>query len=399
MTNSATATGGNEAPRSRVDSIDLVRGAVMIVMVLDHVRDFFTDTRIDPTNLAVTTPALFFTRWITHFCAPTFALLAGVSASLSGARRARGELSRHLAIRGFWLIVVEQTLGQVFLFFAIPQLVLGLVLWALGWSMIALAGLIYLPRWGIAAIAVAMIAGHNAFDGFAPAGDVPGLVWGILHRQGIRVLPGGVPIFVAYPLIPWVGVMASGYALGPVFRWPARRRVRLLATLGLGLTAGFLALRAINVYGDPTRWARQPRPAFTLISFLNCQKYPPSLLYLMMTLGPVLLALAALDRGLGRRANPVRTIGRVPLFFYLLQWPVAHGLAVAYEAALGQPIGWMFGFPPPDPPPGYGHDLAVVYAAWAITVALLYGPCVWFAARTRRIGTPIEPTGASPPAT
>lgn len=381
----------------RVESIDLLRGLVMVVMVLDHVRDFFGDARLDPTVLSSTTPALFFTRWVTHFCAPTFVLLAGVSASLAGSRRTRGELSRHLAVRGLWLIFLEQTWGNVFLFFTYPHVMLGLVLWAIGWSMIALAGLIYLPRAVIGAIGLALITLHNLLDGVSAGGDDGALIRGLLHVPGFQILPGGIPILIGYPLIPWVGVMAVGYSLGPLFRQEARRRRPILLASGLASVAGFVALRSLNVYGDPRPWSVQASPAFTAIFFLNCQKYPPSLLFLLMTTGPALLLLAALDRGIVPWGGPLRTLGRVPLFFYLLQWPVAHGLAVVVAAAEGHPTGWMFRFPPFQAPAGYGHGLPIIYLFWAVTIALLYHPCSWYAGWARRDrGGPLSIIGHKP---
>jgi uncharacterized membrane protein len=381
MTIATTATAEPTDPPGvappRVESIDLLRGAVMVLMVLDHCRDFFGDMRINPTDLSATTPALFFTRWVTHLCAPTFSLLAGVSAALWGARRPRAELSRFLVTRGAWLIVLEQTWENVFIF-NVPHYLLGLVLWALGWSMIALAGLTYLPRAVIGGIALAMIAGHNLLDGVRPGGGAAAFLWGLLHQPGMQFLPGGLPILLGYPLIPWVGVMAAGYAIAPVFSLPAERRRPILLTIGLGAIAGFLALRWLNVYGDPRPWSVQKDPASTAMSFLNCTKQPPSLLYLLMTLGPAFLALAALDRGLGHLGAPLRRIGRVPLFFYLLQWPVAHALAVIVAAIRGFPIGWMFRFPPFEAPPGYGNNLIIIYLSWAVTVALLYYPSRWY---------------------
>ena len=372
-----SGTDATEPVLNRVESIDLVRGAVMVLMVLDHCRDFFGNARINPTDLSITTPVLFFTRWVTHFCAPTFSLLAGVSAALWGARRTRGELARHLVIRGLWLIVLEQTWENVFIF-NVPSLLLGLVLWALGWSMIVLAGLVYLPRPVIGGLALVLIAGHNLLDPISPTGGVPALAWSFLHRPGMQVLPGGVPILLGYPLIPWVGVMAAGYALGPLFAQPARVRRVVLLSLGVGATVAFVLLRWLNVYGDPQPWSVHKNHLFTLMSFLNCTKQPPSLLFLLMTLGPALLMLAAVDHGLGAMGRPFRRIGRVPLFFYLLQWPVAHALAVVLEAIQGHPIGWMFRFPPFESPPGYGENLAVVYLAWLVTVALLYYPSCWY---------------------
>ncbi|WP_435011623.1 DUF1624 domain-containing protein [Tundrisphaera lichenicola] len=379
----AVSDGGSDAtstgtPLHRVESIDLLRGLVMVMMVLDHVRDYFTDSRINPTDLSSTTSALFFTRWITHFCAPTFVFLAGVGASLSGARKSRWELTRSLIWRGFWLIFLEQTWCNVTMFFTYPHSVLGLVLWAIGWSMIALAALIHLPRVVVGGIGVAMIVLHNQTDGFSPQGEITGLLWGILHVPGFRFLHEKVPILVGYPLIPWIGVMALGYAIGPLFLKAPERRRSLLLAIGMGSVAGFFILRFLNVYGDPQPWAVQSSPLRTAMSFLNCQKYPPSLLFLMMTLGPAFLALAAFDRGLGRAGHPLQVLGRVPLFFYLLQWPVAHGLAVLVALGRGEEVGWMFRFPPFEAPPGYGYSLPIVYLFWGLTVALLYYPSFWY---------------------
>jgi len=368
----------------RVESIDLVRGAVMVVMVLDHVRDFFGNANLDPTDLSTTTPALFFTRWVTHYCAPTFLFLAGVSAFLSGARRSKPELSRHLLVRGFWLIVLEQTLVSVCLFFTYPQFLFCAILWAIGWSMIVLAVLIYLPRPIIGAIGLGLIAFHNTLDPIVPGEGGWGLLWSLLHVRGFRVLPGGLPILVGYPLIPWVGVVALGYALGPLFRAaPSRRRLTLTA-MGLAALAGFVVLRWSRTYGDPRPWEPREDFLFSLMSFLNCEKYPPSLLYLLMTLGPAWLALAAFDRGIGRAGRPLEVLGRVPLFFYLLQWPVAHGLAVIVAAIQGYPTGWMFRLPPFQSPLGYGESLGMVYLFWIITVALLYGASRWYGEWARR---------------
>ena len=373
------------ATKHRVESVDLLRGLVMVVMVLDHVRDYFMDVRVDPTDLSVTTPALFFTRWVTHFCAPTFVFLAGMSASLSSARKTKGELSRHLLLRGLWLIVLEQIWDNVFVFSIFPPVVFGLILWAIGWSMIVLAALVYLPRLVIGGIGIAMIVLHNLLDGVTIGGnDSLSLIGSLLHRPGLVVLPGGVPMLAGYPLIPWVGVMAAGYALGPGLTWSSERRRPILGGLGLVCVLAFVSLRFMNVYGDPQPWSSQANPIFTVISFLNCLKYPPSLVFLLMTLGPALLAMAALDRGMGRLGTPVRTIGQVPLFYYLLQWPIAHAMAVGLLLIQGQPIGWMFRFPPLQSPDGYGYSLPIVYLFWAITVALLYYPCRWFADLKRR---------------
>jgi uncharacterized membrane protein len=209
-------------------------------------------------------------------------------------------------------------------------------------------------------------------------------LWMFLHQPGPLQF-GRFFVFVAYPLIPWIGVMAAGYVFGPVLLLEERRRRTVLVGLGIGMTLAFIALRATNLYGDPNPWTPRPSPLFTVMSFVNCQKYPPSLLFLLMTLGPALLALAMFDRGVGPLGRPLVTLGRVPMFFYLLQWPVAHGLAVVVTALRGQPVGWMFGAGPGTPvPPDYGYSLPVVYLMWVVVLILLYPACAWFAALKRR---------------
>ena len=385
---SATPSGADRAgdgplhPRSpRLESVDVLRGAIMVLMALDHVRDFFGDSSFDPTDLSRTTPALFLTRWITHFCAPVFVFLAGVGAWFAGSRgRTRGELARYLLIRGAWLILLEETWIVLTFSFGMPKVVLAVVLWAIGWSMIGLAGLIYLPRIAIGAIGLGMIAAHNLFDGvqFGDSGALA-TIWKVLHVQSVVPLPGGYMMFILYPLIPWVGVMASGYAFAPVLLLGPDRRRMILQGLGLALTIGFVLLRATNLYGDPRAWKGNPDPIFSVLSFLNCQKYPPSMLFLMMTLGPALVVLAGLDSE-GKSSvvrRTLRTLGRVPLFYYLLQWPVIHGLALLFAAVQGQPTGWLFGFPP-QPPLVSSYSLPMVYLFWAVVVFLLYWPCQAF---------------------
>lgn len=371
---------------SRLVSVDLLRGTVMVLMILDHVRDYLMNARVDPTNLATTTPALFFTRWVTHFCAPTFIFLAGASAFLAGTQgKTRRQLSLFLVTRGLWLIVLEQTLVSICFTFTMPKVILALILWAIGWSMIALAGLIHLPRVAVGAIGVSLIACHNLFDGVRVEGSGPGaLLWSLLHQPGFLQLPGGIGILEGYPLIPWIGVMAVGYAFGPWLLLPPVQRRTLLVALGSALTLGFVGLRALNVYGDPRPWSVQATPLLTLMSFLTCQKYPPSLLYLLMTLGPAILALAWLDLLPGFLAGPLATFGRVPLFFYLLQWPIAHGLGVAVAALRRQPVGWLFQFPPFQAPEAYNNSLTTVFLCWVVAIAILYLPCRWFADVKRR---------------
>ena len=399
-----------EPGRRRIDSIDLLRGIVMVTMMLDHTRDFVHYLAIrgfDPTDLANTSVKLFLTRWITHFCAPVFVFLAGTSIYLQIARgKSKSHLSRFLLTRGFWLIFLEFTWIRIAVTFNVNYRFLGVmqVIWVIGVSMIILAILIHLPLRIVGAFGLVLIFFHNLLDRFhvqgwrGPQSAVPG-VWSklfiILHQafEAFPVLwffPSPV-VVVLYPLIPWVGVMAAGYAFGSVYQIDAQRRRRILILLGTLATALFLVLRGINRYGDPSHWLRTGNWKFTFISFLNVTKYPPSLLFLLMTLGPALLALAWFER-IGKPAFPPHsvpqrisnffiTFGRVPLFFYLLQWPTAHFLSVLVHLLAGKPVRWMFGAQInfAGPPPGVGFNLAVVYACWIAGVLLLYPLCKWWA--------------------
>jgi uncharacterized membrane protein len=373
--------------RVRVESIDAVRGVIMIIMALDHVRDFFGNSGFNPTDPATTTVPLFFTRWITHFCAPVFFLLTGTGAYLSLGKKTKPELSRFLFTRGLWLIFLELTvmrcLGWQFNFDY--HLTLLVVLWALGWSMIALSALVYLPASVVTAFGVVMIATHNLFDSVESSNPL----WTILHSPNFIVNHPGRIVFVPYVLIPWIGVTAAGYGLGQIYSWPSARRKAFLLPLGLGLIAAFAVLRWINVYGDPQPWSTQRSAAFTLLSFLNTAKYPPSLLYLLMTLGPALLFLWAVDAGTPRWLRPALNIGKVPMFYYLLHIPLIHLWAVAVCYFRYGQVHWMFESPglgefPITKPPGWGYSLPIVYLVWALVVLALYPLCRWFAELKRR---------------
>ena len=361
----------------------------MILMALDHVRDFFGIPGVNPVNLAQTTVPLFLTRFITHICAPTFFLLTGTGAWLS--RKSVPGLSRYLFTRGLWLLVLEVTVVRCLGFqFNVDYHVTGLVvLWALGWAMIVLAGLVWLPVSAILAIGVVMIAGHNLLD-VVQSGHP---LWIFLHSPGLLVNRPGFVVFVAYPLIPWVGVTAVGYALGQVYGWaPARRRVFLLRW-GLGLIAAFVALRWLNVYGDPAPWSAQASTAMTLVSFFNTSKYPPSLLFLLMTLGPALILLWALEGDTPEPMVFATVFGRVPLFYFVLHFFLIHLLAVAVCYAMYGSAAWMFQSPdlsnyPFTPPPGWGFGLPIVYVMWVAVVIALYPVCAWFARVKQRSSSP-----------
>jgi uncharacterized membrane protein len=378
-------------PRARLASIDLVRGAIMIVMALDHVRDFL-GAPSSPTNLATTTPALFATRWITHFCAPVFCLLTGVGARLSLGGKPRGALARLLWTRGLWLIVLDVVLARclVYQFNVDFRLTVLDVLWSLGWSMIALSALIYLPATAVAIVGTVLVAGHNLLDGVAPASLGPlAPVWRILHAPGPLTAATDPAVFVAYPLIPWVGVMALGWCLGAVYAWAPDRRQAWLVRLGGALTVGFVVLRAVNRYGDPQPWAAQRSAVVTALAFLNTTKYPPSLLFLLMTLGPALLLLRAAERPWPRWLEPVRIIGTVPLFYFLLHFLLIHVVALIVAAVQYGTLDGMFDSPTIDRypftfPPGWGYGLPGVYAAWLGILVVSYPVCRWYAAVKRR---------------
>jgi len=375
------------AKRARIESVDVVRGVIMILMAIDHTRDFFGNSGINPTNPATTTIPLFFTRWITHFCAPTFFLLTGTGAFLARRRKSTRELSWFLFTRGLWLIFLELVVSRVFgwQFNLDYRVTLLIVLWALGWAMIVLSALVYLPAAAVGAFGIVMIATHNLLDSVTWMN----WVWSILHVPGVLLATPRFVILVAYPLIPWVGVTAAGYSLGQIYSWPSDRRRKFLLCLGIGLSVAFVVLRSINIYGDPLRWSTQKSAAFTVLSFLNTTKYSPSLLFLLMTLGPTTLFLWAVDGGTPRWLRPALIFGKVPMFYYLFHIPLIHLIALAVCCARYGQVHWMFESPniasfPVTQPPGWGYSLPVVYLVWAIVVLTLYPLCRWFAGLRQR---------------
>lgn len=370
----------------RLDSIDFLRGLVMVIMALDHVRDFFTDVRFDPADLNQTDSALFLTRWITHFCAPTFVLLSGISAGLMHERKSTAELSRFLAIRGLWLIAIEITLVSFGWQFNLSSFTFGLqVIWVIGASMLVMAALVWLPFWAIIGFGAVVVLGHNALDyGLFPASDwtKPTPFWHILHNQGFSLV-AGLPVARMYPLLPWIGLMPLGYALARAYKLDPEVRQRFLLQLGLALTLAFVALRLLNGYGNPSPWSAQDSGIFTLWSFLNTTKYPPSLAFLLMTIGPGLIILAYAERWRGKFVGWMVTFGRVPFFYYLAHIYLAHLLALF--AAEMQGLGWRaMATAMWNMPQGYGFSIGVVWLVWVGVVAALYPACKWFAALKAR---------------
>ena len=377
--------------RSRIDSIDVVRGVIMILMALDHTRDYFGVPGQNPTDLATASVALFLTRWITNICAPVFFLLTGTGAYLSRRRRSRGNLAGFLLTRGLWLIVLDVVVLRclAYQFNFDYRVTLLIVLWALGWSMIALAALVRLPTSVVTAIGIVMVAAHNLLDGVRSTSPI----WVVLHQPGFVLNMPAHVVLAAYPLIPWIGVTAVGYGLGAIYAWSAERRRVFLSRLGLALTLAFLALRAVNRYGDPSRWTHHDSPVYTVLSFLNTTKYPPSLLFLLMTLGPALLFLRAVDGATPRALRPAIIFGRVPLFYYVVHFPLIHLLALATCVARYGSGHWMFESPdlghyPFTAPPEWGYSLPTVYLVWALVVCAMYPLCRWYAALKARRSDP-----------
>ena len=393
----ASAIPAQPQPAPRIQSVDALRGAIMMLMAIDHIRDYVARSaqQFLPTDLTRTTPAIFLTRWITHFCAPVFILTAGLGAYLWMRRghHSKAELSRLLISRGIWLIALEVTVLRFIMFSQASftaNPVLLIILWAIGISMIALAGLIYLPAGVIAAVSIAIIALHNLLDDVsAERFGRAAWIWDILYERGVIAFHG-INFVTAYSVLPWIGVMAAGYCLGTVFDWDADRRRRFLVRLGLALAAAFVVVRAINLYGDPAPWSHQATPVFTALSFLNVTKYPPSLDFLLMTLGPAMVVMAWLERFHFHFSNPLIVFGRVPFFYYGAHLLLAHLIAIAmnfarYGAKPFLPIA------PPSMggsnelfPADYGFPLWTAYAVWVVVLLLLYPACLWFARLKQR---------------
>ena len=378
---------------SRIASIDLIRGAVMILMAIDHVRVYSGLPAGGPTC------GIFFTRWITHFCAPAFIFLAGTSVFFYSRKHA--DVSRFLIVRGLWLIFLELTvlrLAWTFNFDFAHYEMAG-VLWVIGCCMILMALLVKLPLPVTAAFGVLIIAAHNLLDSrFWPIVD--GLnasrfsgLWKILYigffAGPVQFGPDGPNLVVLYSLIPWIGVMAAGYAFGKILTLAPDQRNKICLALGLGAMALFLLLRVFNLYGDPRPWHRlvipgngaPPMPG--LLSFLNCTKYPASLDFLLMTLGPIIALIPLLEYTRGAMVRAITAFGRVPFFYYILHIPLIHVLAlIVSRIRLGFVSPWLFTNHPmgnPEPPDGYTWSLSLLYGVWVIAVVVLYVACHWFA--------------------
>lgn len=375
----------------RLSSIDMLRGLVIVIMAIDHTRDFFsTAMSIDPMSDPNVSLPLALTRWITHFCAPVFVLLSGVSAGLMVARKTPADLARFLLTRGLWLIFVELVIISTATTFApggIEQLggktlAFMQVIWVIGAGMVLLAGLQFLGRKACLALGAAIVLGHNALDGHWPVSasilDTSPPLWAALHVSMSKVY-GPFHFLFLYPLLPWIGVMLLGFGASALFEREAGARNRALLLWGLGITAAFLVLRFIDVYGDSNHWEMQARGVATFVDFLNTSKYPPSLQFLTMTLGPAAIFCAFADRMRGFFKDAFVMFGRVPFAFYVAHFYLLHLLSLLLGALQGIPVAQLLTFPP-FYPSGYGVALVWVYAVWALVIALLYPFCRWVAA-------------------
>jgi len=374
----------------RVHSIDLLRGLAMIVMALDHTRNYFSaDAMIfGPADLARTNVPLFFTRWITHFCAPAFVFLAGTSAFFVGQRKGKKQLSLFLVTRGLWLIFLELTVVNFGWTFNIhfPFFTLG-VIWALGVSMIVLAVLVWLPDPAVLCIGALVVACHNLLDGIHfPGSSLKSFLWSSLHdpswgKEANQLNLQGHRVVVDYPLLPWIGVMALGYCFGHLYKPTINisTRIKVLLLLGGAVVVIFLFLRILNFYGDPYPWTAQKTKIFTILSFLKVTKYPPSLDFILMTLGPTLLFLAAAEKPSKALAESIQRIGRVPMFFYLVHIYLLHLFALIAARLSGYQFYDMISQKPLTPViRGYGFSLPMVYVVWAIALLSLYPLCKWY---------------------
>ncbi len=372
---------------ARIKSIDFLRGVVMILMALDHVRMYFAlgTWYAEPTNLATTTPLLFFTRWITHFCAPVFVFLAGTSAYLYEMKVQRSkETAWFLVSRGVWLIFVELVIVNFAWTFDITySFRLLQVIWAIGISMVALSALVFLPDKWILAIGMMLVFGHNLLDPITVQGsDTQDIIWYTLHQPNAVFIVGSLVNFL-YPVLPWIGLMALGYVFGTLYKndFPAIRRRRWLLGVGLAATLLFLLLRAFHLYGEPRQWDMRTSPVFTLLSFLNTTKYPPSLHFLLMTMGPALIFLSLVERYQNQLPKPVTVFGRVPFFFYILHLYLIHALAMLLLLFQGRNPGEYIlsaGALRSGNLNDFGLSLGAVYVVWVVVIVLLYPVCRWY---------------------
>jgi uncharacterized membrane protein len=374
--------------RKRILSIDLLRGLIMIIMALDHVRDYFHQPAFitDPLSLQTTSPAIFFTRFITHFCAPTFVFLSGLSAFIGGQRKTTAELSRYLITRGCWLIIVEIVFMTLIMTFN-PKytfILLG-VIWAIGCSMIILGLLVRGSYKLILAIGLIIFLGHNLLDYVTlPTTGTAFVIWRVFLTSAGSLIPLGSSHFalVAYAILPWTAIMLLGYSLGVIYKdgFDPVRRKKILWGIGVGLIVLFLLLRLPNLYGDPDKWSQQKNALYSLLSFLRVTKYPVSLQFACITLGPGLIFLAVSENWSNRFTRFAAVYGSVPLFYFVLHFFLIHIVCTIVFFATGHTMAQAV-----DPasiflfrPAVFGFPLWIVYLIWIGIVLSLYYPCRWY---------------------
>lgn len=374
-------------PKQRIHSIDILRGAVMLIMALDHARDFFHVTAMtdDPLNLATTTPELYFTRWITHFCAPTFVFLSGTSAFLAGQRKTKKELSSFLIKRGLWLIFIEiAVMSLLFSFNPLYNLIFLQVIWVIGWSMLFLGLLVRTSIKLIIAIGFILFFGHNILDYIQlPKEGAAHVLWSVFFTAFGTIFKYGESRFVfdLYAILPWTGVLFLGYGFGMLYQQQDTvKRRKTILSIGFAVVILFIFLRSINLYGDPAHWSQQKNGFYTFLSFINASKYPPSLLYLCMTLGPSIIVLSLIETAQNKFTNVLSMYGRVPFFYYILHFFLIHVICVILFFATGHTSKDIIDTNTPFlfRPQHFGFSLSTVYGLWLLVILILYKPCKWF---------------------
>ena len=378
---------------NRIDSIDLLRGLVMIIMALDHTRDFFhiQAWTQDPLDLATTTPGLFFTRWITHFCAPIFTFLAGTSVWFQAKNKNTKELSSFLIKRGLWLVLVEIVVLNFAFSFDPSYTIIGLqTIWSIGVSMIFLGLLIWLPFPAILAIGLVVVLGHNSLDLYEASKKSDfSLLYSMIHRPGFFPINKSHSLFVLYPVLPWLGIMILGYCFGKLYTtYQKIEQRKVILILGIGVTLFFILLRAINLYGDPKPWSQQETYLYTLFSFIDTQKYPPSLLYAAMTIGPGIIFLSVFEKTKNVVTEIIVAFGRVPFFYYVLHFFLIHFLSMIFFLTRGHKFTEGI-YEGPNMLPNFiaakeGYSLGIVYLIWIGVIIILYPVCKWFSEYKKR---------------
>lgn len=374
-------------PKQRIHSIDILRGAVMLIMAIDHARDFFHITAMtdDPLNLVTTTPALYFTRWITHFCAPAFVFLSGTSAFLAGQRKTKKELSSFLIKRGVWLIFIElAVMSLLFSFNPLYNVFFLQVIWVIGWSMVFLGLMVRTSIKLIIAIGFILFFGHNILDYVQlPKEGAAHVLWSIFFTAFGTLFQYGESRFVfdLYAILPWTGVLFLGYGFGTLYQQPdAVKRRKKILSIGFATVILFIFLRTINLYGDPSHWSQQKSGFYTFLSFINTSKYPPSLLYLCMTIGPSIIVLSLIETAQNKFTNVLSMYGRVPFFYYVLHFFLIHVICVVLFFATGHTAKDIIDTNTPFlfRPQQFGFILSIVYGLWLLVILILYKPCKWF---------------------